>query len=84
MMKTESYSRLWGYGGGRANSAWTPFRTDEDAKKFRDAIYRIMKKRGVKVKRSTLPGQVRPYWDYMEPCGEVCTVYELHFEVSNV
>lgn len=80
-MKTESYSRLWGYGGKRATAEVTPFQTDEEAKKFRDGLYRIMKKRGIKVKRSTLSGQVRPYWGYMNPCGEVCTVYELHYEV---
>lgn len=79
-MRTESYSRLWGYGNKRATADWTPFQTDADARKFRDELYKAMKKRGVKVKRSTLPGQTRPYWGLMDPCGDSCTVYELHFE----
>lgn len=79
-MRTESYSRLWGYGNKRATADWTPFQSDEDAKKFRDALYQRLKKKGYVVKRSTLKGQIRPYWGFMQPCGDSCTVYELHFE----
>lgn len=79
-MRSVSYSRLWGYGPKKATREYTPFKTDEEAKKFRDALYYAMKKKGVKVKRSTLPGQIRPYWGYMDPCGQSCTVYELEYE----
>lgn len=79
-MKCESYSTLWGYGTKRTTKEWSPFKTDAEAKKFRDALYFGLKKKGVKVSRSTLPGQVRPYWGLMDPCGRVCTVYELHYE----
>lgn len=80
-MKRESYSTLWGYGNREANANWSPFKSDEDAKKFRDALYYGLKKRGIKVKRSTLNGQMRPYWGWQEPCGHTCTVYELSYEV---
>jgi hypothetical protein len=82
MMRTESYSRLWGYGNKRANEDWSPFKSDEEAKKFRDALYQRLKKQGVVVKRSTMKGQIRQYWDFMQPCGDSCTVYELHYNVD--
>jgi len=82
MMQSASYSTLWGYGNKRATKNYSPFKSDEEAKQFRDRLYTIMKKRGVKVKRSCLTGQVRKYWDMFDPCGDSCTVYELHYEVK--
>jgi hypothetical protein len=77
-MKTHSYSTLWGYGDKPANQHFSPFASDEEAKRFRDKLYQMIKSEGFKVKRSTLKGQIRPYWEYGVPCGESCTVYELH------
>lgn len=79
-MKQASYSRLWGYGNKSATSDYSPFKTDEEAKKFRDALYAKLKKQGVKVRRASLTGQMRPYWGWQEPCGDSCTVYYLNFE----
>jgi len=80
-MKSESYSTLWGYGDKRASAEWSPFESDEQAKKFRDALYYGLKKKGVKVRRSTLKGQIRQYWGWAEPCGRMCTVYTLSYEI---
>jgi hypothetical protein len=79
-MKSTSYSTLWGYGEKRATADFSPFKTDDEAREFRDALYYAMKKRGVKVRRSTLKGQIRQYWGWMEPCGHSCTVYNLAYE----
>ena len=70
----------WRNGEKRATAEYSPFKTDEDARLFRDALYYAMKKRGVKVKRSTLSGQTRQYWGWMEPCGRSCTVYKLEYD----
>lgn len=81
-MKRSSYSTLWGYGEKRATAEYSPFQTDDEARAFRDALYYAMKKRGVKVRRSTLKGQMRQYWGWGAPCGHVCSVYELAYDAS--
>jgi len=75
-----SYSTLWGYGENKATPGYSPFRSDEDAKKFRDEIYRRLVKAGVKVRRSSLKNQTRKYWDMGNPCNKSCTVYELEYD----
>jgi hypothetical protein len=81
-MKRSSYSTLWGYGEKRATADFSPFKTDDEARAFRDALYYAMKKRGVKVRRSTLKGQMRQYWGWGSLCGHVCNVYELEYGAS--
>lgn len=82
MLKTESYSVLWGYGNHRATRDYSPFKTNLEARQFRDAVYKEMRKRGIKARRYTLTGQVRQYWGFGDPCGHSCVVYELEYEVS--
>lgn len=74
------YSTLWGYGDKRATENYSPFKSDEEARKFRDMVYKELKRRGVKAKRSTLNGQLRQYWSLGVPCGRSCSVYEIEYE----
>lgn len=85
-----SFSRLWGssmkgvFGSQdeRADENRTPFPSDEAARAYRDEVYVALRKVGYAVKRSSLKGQVRPYWSMGVPCGDSCTVYYIEFTNS--
>ena len=66
-MTQKSFSRLFG----------DRYESDAAAKAARDSAYREAKKAGHKAYRSVLKGQLRQYWGFNEPCGEVCDVYML-------
>ena len=76
-MNEMRFSRLWSTSVRPATENWTPFRTDEEARKYRDAAYYMFRKQGKKVSRSSLTGQMRKYWSMGVPCGDSCTVYYL-------
>lgn len=85
-----SFSRLWGSSmrgvlganDEKATENWTPFPTDEAARAYRDELCLTLRKVGYAVKRSSLKGQVRPYWSMGVPCGDSCTVYYIEFTNS--
>ena len=77
MTKQAGYSTLWGYDAKCATKDFSPFQTDEDARGFRDALAKEFKKKGVKVRRSTLRNQTRQYWAWGIPCNKSCNVYKL-------
>ncbi len=66
-MATTTYSRLFG----------NRFETDTEAKKARDAAYWEAKKANKKAFRGVMKGQLRQYWEFGVPCGQVCDCYEL-------
>lgn len=68
MYTESSFSRLFGQ---------TLFASDDAAKAARDTAYRAAKAAGLTAKRSVLRGQLRQYWSFGVPCGEVCDVYNL-------
>jgi hypothetical protein len=77
-MQRKAFSTLWGHEEHPATPLESPFTSDAEARKMRDAVYYQMKKQGLNVRRSTNPGQMRQYWSFGHPCGRVCTVYEIY------
>lgn len=50
------------------------------AKKERDAKYYAMRKQGLKVRRSVLTGQLRPYASFGVPDGRVRDIYYVNID----
>jgi len=76
-----SYSVLWGSESNRATETNQPYSTNAEAKAARDAAYRALPKSVRQTaRRSVLKGQMRQYWGFGIPCGDVCDVYKIHFQ----
>lgn len=73
-----SFSVLWGSESNRATEINRPYASNVDAKAARDAAYRALPKAQRAVaRRSVLKGQMRQYWGFGIPCGDVCDVYKI-------
>lgn len=80
-MNDMKFSTLWGSNEERATENWTPFPTDEAARRYRDEMYMLLRKQGKKARRWTMKNQIRQYWSFGVPCGDCCNVY--HLTISN-
>ena len=74
-MQQLSFSTLFGSPDARTTKESSPFKTWEEAKAARDAAWRQFKKEGRKANRWVLKGQVRGWWEFGVPCGQMCDVY---------
>jgi hypothetical protein len=70
-----SFSRLYGSHEVRATENNIPFQTDADAKKARDAFWKQARAEGKNAKRWVLKNQIREWWAFGVPCGQMCDVY---------
>lgn len=79
-LNRESYSIHFGSPNHRARSYEDrPYKTNEEAKKARDARWKELKRDGIKAKRSVLKGQLKQYWGFGDPCGITADCYELYW-----
>ena len=74
--KEYSFSVLWGDHFNRSDADHLVYADNEAARKARDDCAKLAQKRGFKVRRSTLSGQIRQYWGWAQPCGGSCNVYK--------
>ena len=71
-----SFSIAWGRNGS-ASETFRPYRSDNEAKQYRDDLAKVLRRAGHKVRCSTLRGQHREWWGWGVPCGITCTVYRV-------
>jgi hypothetical protein len=70
----------WGSESNRATENHRPYATNAEAKAARDAAYRALPKAARKAaRRWVLKNQLRQYWSFGVPCGEMCDVYKVSF-----
>ena len=76
MMQT-SFGALWDFAFQIRNNEMTIKAASEACKKLAAAEAGRWRRLGCKVRRWSMPNQVRPYWGLGKPCGLSCTVYML-------